>query len=657
MSSRYPLDVEVTCPERVPRWRPLFSWVLVIPLYLWLRVLGFGAMVVSFVGWFAIVFTGRLPESLGDYLVAVLRYRWRVLTYLYGLTDSYPGFRVVAGYVDPGDSPAVLYSARPVSRRRLTVVLRAILIVPQVVVLLFVTLAAYVVLIIGWFAVLLAGRWPPGLQSFVIGWMRWTFRVNGYGSLIVDDYPPFQLESWEGAMPDQPWPPPPPPPSPPAEWPAPDPAGRQAVPPPGLPWTAPAQAFPPEQAGSWSDPAGEWVYSAPVEGWWGPPDPLDTPLEPAATTGPPWPRLVASGGVYTSPRLVRWPIVLGALLFAWWIAGSVAARVGTTSSPPSSAPQYVFTASDAHFTATFPGKPQRSLGAPPAPPRGQVILYRSVLSDHEVGVIYVSVPPSPTDSLDSAVTGFATAFKQGKVLSRTSLTYQGQPAEDGVFSFSGGEGQIRVVAFGSAVYGLIGFGASASSFTNDFTILLDTFRSTSPPATTSPPPTAAAPQTTPSAASPAGAALGSKIIPAPAGFSVLQGAGLQNGSINAAGFDTLYSKGAAAESHYVTGYEINYYNIQGDSLLAALYQFATPTDADSFMTGFTPGSQINVRNDPAIPGAQEYDSTIAETNNTYLHGVSATLGNTVMIVEYATDSATRPLLVDSLAQLQYTRIG
>jgi Domain of unknown function (DUF4389) len=164
--------------------------------------------------------------------VAVLRYRWRVLSYLYGLTDSYPGFRVVAGYVDPGDRPSVLYSARPILRRRLTVVFRAILVIPQFVALFFVSLAALVVLVVGWFAVLFLGRWPRGLQSFVIGWMRWTFRLDGYWSLIVDKYPPFQFESWERAMSDEPVPPPQP--SPPVAWPLPDPADRQPDPRPTL---------------------------------------------------------------------------------------------------------------------------------------------------------------------------------------------------------------------------------------------------------------------------------------------------------------------------------------------------------------------------------------------------------------------------------------
>ena len=195
MSMSYPLNGEVVCAERVARWRPLVNWVLVIPLYLWLAVLGYGAAVVSLAGWLAIVFTGRLPERLGDYLVAVLRYQWRVDAFLFGLTTSYPGFPVVAGYVDPGDYPAVLYSARPAARRRVTVAFRAVLVIPQLVVLYFVNLAAVVVLIAGWFAVLVTGRWPQGLQLFVIGWMRWTFRVNGYWFLIVDEYPPFGFQA------------------------------------------------------------------------------------------------------------------------------------------------------------------------------------------------------------------------------------------------------------------------------------------------------------------------------------------------------------------------------------------------------------------------------------------------------------------------------
>ncbi len=194
MPGSYPMTGEVACAERVARWRPLVNWALVIPLYLWLAVLGYGAAMVSLAGWFAIIFTGQLPGRLGDYLVAVLRYQWRVTTFLFGLTTSYPGFPVTAGYVDPGNYPAVFYSARPARRRRLTVAFRAVLVIPQLVVLFFANVAAAVVLVVGWFAVVVTGRWPRGLRLLVVGWLRWMFRVSGYTYLLVDDYPPFGFQ-------------------------------------------------------------------------------------------------------------------------------------------------------------------------------------------------------------------------------------------------------------------------------------------------------------------------------------------------------------------------------------------------------------------------------------------------------------------------------
>jgi hypothetical protein len=193
MSMTHALNTEVDDVGRVARWRPLLNWLLAVPLFLWLQILNLGATAVSVVGWFAIVFSGRLPESLGDYLMAVLRYQWRAYAFLLGFTDRYPGFAVVAGYVDPGDYPAYLYSARPARRRRMTVLFRVILVIPQVTALFFMSLAGCLALIIGWFAVLITGRWPQAWLKFVVDWLRWVFRVTGYWLLILDDYPPFGL--------------------------------------------------------------------------------------------------------------------------------------------------------------------------------------------------------------------------------------------------------------------------------------------------------------------------------------------------------------------------------------------------------------------------------------------------------------------------------
>ena len=191
MEGSYPLNLSVTTPSRVARWRPLVHWLLVIPLQAWLVVLSLGAAAVVFLGWFAILFTGRLPRSWSDYLVAVLRFQWRVTAYLYAWTDRYPGFNPPAGFIDPGDYPAVLYCARPLRRNRLTVLLRFLMVVPQVLVLYFVDIALAVVLLIAWFAVLVTGRWPEGLRQFSVSVSRWQARVQAYLQLVTDEYPPF----------------------------------------------------------------------------------------------------------------------------------------------------------------------------------------------------------------------------------------------------------------------------------------------------------------------------------------------------------------------------------------------------------------------------------------------------------------------------------
>jgi hypothetical protein len=168
----------------------LANWVLALPLLLWLLLVSMGAAAAAVVAWFAILLTGRMPGRLGDYLVGVLRYGWRVSAFLFGLTDRYPGFRVVAGYVDLADQPAVLYSAQPLDRNRLTVLFRLALLVPA---LLFVLPAVIVLvtwLVVAWWCVLVVGRWPDVLRRNVAGCFRYLLRFAGYAWLIVDVFPP-----------------------------------------------------------------------------------------------------------------------------------------------------------------------------------------------------------------------------------------------------------------------------------------------------------------------------------------------------------------------------------------------------------------------------------------------------------------------------------
>ena len=69
-----------------------------------------------------------------------------------------------------------------------------LLVIPHFIVLIFLWIAALVVTVIAWFAILFTGRYPRGLFDFVEGVFRWGQRVIAYAFLLVTDrYPPFSL--------------------------------------------------------------------------------------------------------------------------------------------------------------------------------------------------------------------------------------------------------------------------------------------------------------------------------------------------------------------------------------------------------------------------------------------------------------------------------
>jgi Domain of unknown function (DUF4389) len=79
--------------RQLNRWLPLVKWFLAIPHYVALFFLGIAALVVVIVAWFAILFTGRYPRNLFDFVVGVLRWGNRVIGYAFALvTDRYPEF-------------------------------------------------------------------------------------------------------------------------------------------------------------------------------------------------------------------------------------------------------------------------------------------------------------------------------------------------------------------------------------------------------------------------------------------------------------------------------------------------------------------------------------------------------------------------------------
>lgn len=108
LTDRYPstveeqsvhLDIDYPDAEHtLHRWLPLVKWLLVLPHLIVLAFLGIGAAVAVVIAWFAILFTGRYPRPLFDFVVGVGRWVLRVEAYATLLvTDRYPPFRLAAG--------------------------------------------------------------------------------------------------------------------------------------------------------------------------------------------------------------------------------------------------------------------------------------------------------------------------------------------------------------------------------------------------------------------------------------------------------------------------------------------------------------------------------------------------------------------------------
>jgi hypothetical protein len=90
------VHIEIPYPDAekdLNQWLPLVKWLLAIPHYIVLFFLGIAVIFVVIFTWFAILFTGRYPKGLFDFVVGVMRWSLRVFAYAALLTtDKYPPF-------------------------------------------------------------------------------------------------------------------------------------------------------------------------------------------------------------------------------------------------------------------------------------------------------------------------------------------------------------------------------------------------------------------------------------------------------------------------------------------------------------------------------------------------------------------------------------
>lgn len=136
-----------------------------------------------------IVFRQKYPRWWFDWNLELLRFSNRVGVYMALMDDRYPATDDPQGVHLDYPYPDV-----PRDLNQLLPLVKWFLAIPHYIVLAFLYLAAIVVVIVAWFAILFTERYPRELFNFVEGVMRWHNRVVAYAFVLVtDQYPPFRL--------------------------------------------------------------------------------------------------------------------------------------------------------------------------------------------------------------------------------------------------------------------------------------------------------------------------------------------------------------------------------------------------------------------------------------------------------------------------------
>ena len=208
----YPVSVEGDLEPNLSRWLWLVKWLLIIPHVVVLVFLWLAAAICWLIALFAILFTGRYPRGLFDFVLGVMRWSWRVGFYSYYAlgTDRYPPFSLGP---EP-DYPARLDVEYPEQLSRGLVLVKWWLLVIPHAIIVGILIGGWgwwpvdndahwagsgglvgILVIIAGVILLFTNGYPRAIFDLVLGFDRWGARVGAYVLLMRDEYPPFRLDA------------------------------------------------------------------------------------------------------------------------------------------------------------------------------------------------------------------------------------------------------------------------------------------------------------------------------------------------------------------------------------------------------------------------------------------------------------------------------
>jgi hypothetical protein len=169
--------------------------LLALPHFFVLAFVQFGAFVAGYVGFWVIAFTGSLPPGIARFLHNTLGWSVRITAWFGSLRDEYPAFALE----QPEYAARVVITEPTLERGRGLAVagiiwfLKGLLLIPHMIVLYFLQIAAGIAGYIAFWAVAITGVYPDGIFRFLVGVLRWSIRTSAWLFSLTDEYPPFAL--------------------------------------------------------------------------------------------------------------------------------------------------------------------------------------------------------------------------------------------------------------------------------------------------------------------------------------------------------------------------------------------------------------------------------------------------------------------------------
>ncbi len=190
------MKFEILRQERYSRGqlllRTFFGLIYIaLPHFFVLSFLEIWSGILTFLAFWSILFTGRYPRSMYEFQVKFLRWLLRVDARLLNLLDGYPKFGLNAV-----DESVVFEVEYPEHLGVGDLLLKLFfgffyVLIPHMIGLYIRWLVTAIVISIAWWVVLITGKYPEGLHRFVVGTLRWSFRLVMYQfMLMTDKYPP-----------------------------------------------------------------------------------------------------------------------------------------------------------------------------------------------------------------------------------------------------------------------------------------------------------------------------------------------------------------------------------------------------------------------------------------------------------------------------------